>query len=325
MAKRSGTVETVLVALELLKHIPRTRRVSAEALHKRLSDAGIERDRRTIQRQLKLLSDHALISCDASNKPYSYSWNENSGGMAMSALTEQESLLLMLAGQHLRNLLPASLMKKMEAFFDQAGRNLGPYSDAKHGREWLSKVRVVRETQPLLPPKIRDGILEEVSNALYADQWLKVEYTNSEGRQSSHEVMPLGLAQQGPRLYLVCRFPGFDNERSLALHRMISAKASTRTFRRPKDFDLGKYDNDGRFGFGEGKRIRLTFRIDKDAGAHLLETPLSKDQVVKDLKDQFEISATVVDTAQLEWWLRGFGEQVSKVRRGRTRDGSAAE
>jgi predicted DNA-binding transcriptional regulator YafY len=129
------------------------------------------------------------------------------------------------------------------------------------------------------------------------------------------EVMPLGLAQQGPRLYLVCQFKGYDNERSLALHRIISAKASTSAFNRPKDFDLHKYDADGRFGFGEGKRIHLTFRIDKDAGQHLLESPLAADQMIKELTDQFEISATVIETAQLDWWLRGFGESIVEVQR----------
>ena len=127
--------------------------------------------------------------------------------------------------------------------------------------------------------------------------------------------MPLGLAQQGPRLYLVCRYKGFDNERSLALHRIISAKASTTEFLRPKEFNLQKYDDDGRFGFGEGKKIHLTFKINKAAGQHLLESRLSADQQVTELADQYEISATVVDTAQLDWWLRGFGKQVRNVRK----------
>lgn len=127
--------------------------------------------------------------------------------------------------------------------------------------------------------------------------------------------MPLGLAQQGPRLYLVCRYAGYDNERSLALHRILSAKATTIPFDRPKDFNLAAYDNDGRFGFGEGRCICLTFRISKDAGFHLTETPLSKDQTVTEAEDHYEICATVVDSAQLDWWLRGFGEEVWDVRR----------
>ena len=57
----------------------------------------------------------------------------------------------------------------------------------------------------------------------------------------------------------------------------------------------------------------------KDAGHHLLESPLSEDQQVTELEDCYEIAATVVDSAMLEWWLRGFGDSVSDVRRGRVR------
>jgi predicted DNA-binding transcriptional regulator YafY len=114
-------------------------------------------------------------------------------------------------------------------------------------------------------------------------------------------------------MYLVCRFNGYDNERSLALNRIISAKVSTLKFERPKDFDLKQYDDDGRFGYGNGEHIKLSFRIDKDAGLHLLESPLSLDQQVVELDDAYEITATVVDSAMLEWWLRGFGDDVWAV------------
>lgn len=315
MAKRPDTKQTVLLALELLRRIPRNSKVSAPELYEQLAGTGIERNLRTIQRQLEMLSEHFDIERDDRSKPYGYRWNERSRGLALPMLSENESLLLTLAEQQLRSLLPGSLMKSMEAFFAQARSNLGPQSNAKREREWLSKIRVVSETQPLLPPRVKPGVFEEVSNALYANRWLNLDYQNAAGKTTSSKVMPLGLAQQGARLYLVCRFEGYDNERSLALHRIKSAKASTLTFERPKNFDLHEYDNDGRFGFGHGKRIRLSFRITKAAGAHLLETPLSTDQKVSDMGDWYEISATVVDTAQLEWWLRGFGCNVSDVQR----------
>lgn len=303
MSKRPDTRETVLLALELMRRIPRNRKVSAKELHEQLADTEVGRDLRTIQRQLEMLSDYFDIERDDRSKPYGYRWKERARGMALPTLSEQESLLLMLAEQHLRSLLPAGLMKSMDGFFIQARTNLAPYSNARREREWLSKVRVVSTTQPLLPPKIKPGVLEQVSNALYSNLWLNVDYENAAGKRTQADVMPLGLAQQGPRLYLVCRFKDYDNERSLALHRIISAQASTIAFERPKDFDLEKYDNDGRFGYGEGKRIHLTFRIDKEAGYHLLESKLSEDQQVKELEDVYEITATVVDSAMLEWWL----------------------
>ena len=314
MAKRPKTKETVLLAIELLRRIPRNRKISNQELLEQVESLGFERDERTIQRQMKMLSGHFDIERDDTNKPHGYKWKKNANVLALSMLNEQDSLLLTLAEQHLRNLLPANLMKSMEGFFTQARTNLGPHANTQREREWLSKVRVVSTTQPLLPPKIKAGVFEEVSNALYGNRWLNLDYKNAEGKLSNVEVMPLGLAQQGPRLYLVCRYRGYDNERSLALHRIVSAHASTITFERPNDFDLQKYDDDGRFGFGEGKRVRLTFRIEKKAGSHLLETPLSTDQQVSDLGEQLEISATVVDTAQLKWWLRGFGDQVTKVK-----------
>ena len=315
MPKRPDTLETVLLVLEMLRRIPRGRKISAPELHRQLAAIGVERDLRTIQRQLDLLSQHFEIERDDRSKPYGYRWKERAKGMSVPSLTEHESLLLTLAEQHLRNLLPANLMKSMEPFFVQARTNLGPQASARREREWLNKVRVVSTMQPLLPPKIKPGVFEEVSNALYANRWLHVDYKSATGKATKAEVMPLGLAQQGPRLYLVCRFRGYDNERSLAIHRISSAKASTLIFERPRNFDLKKYDDDGRFGFGEGRRIRLTFRIARYAGTHLLESPLSDDQQVKEIGDQYEICATVVDSAQLEWWLRGFGTLVSNIRR----------
>src|SRR6266404_3607032 len=133
-------------------------------------------------------------------------------------------------------MLPTSLSQSMAAFFNQARANLGPLSDARLEREWLSKVRVVSTSQPLLPPK---------------------------------------------------------------------------------EFNLQKYDDEGRFGFGNGKKIHLSFRIDKAAGRHLLEAQLSLDQTVKEKPNHYDIAATVVETEQLEWWLRGFGDRVSNIRRTR--------
>ena len=63
-----------------------------------------------------------------------------------------------------------------------------------------------------------------------------------------------------------------------------------------------------------GKKIQLKFRIPKLTGQHLLESPLSKDQKVATEGDWLRISATVIETEQLIWWLRGFGKEIEGVR-----------
>ena len=310
MSKRPDPLETLKLSHELLRRIPKGRTVTATELRQQLSDAGFERDMRTIQRQLETLSEYFDLDRDDSSKPYRYCWKEYAKGLSLPTLSTQESLLLMLAEQHLSSLLPAKLMKSMEGFFSQARSQLGDKGSTQHEREWLKKVRVVSTSQPLLPPKIDPVVFDQVSNALYGNNWLEVDYKNAAGKRTATRVMPLGLAQQGPRMYLVCRFDGYDNERSLALHRIVSARTMTLKFDRPKDFDLKQYDDDGRFGYGNGERIRLSFRIEKQAGLHLLESPLSVDQQVVELEDCYEITATVVDSAMLEWWLRGFGDKL---------------
>lgn len=321
MPKRPDALETLQLSHELLRRIPKGRTITAPELHQQLTEAGFERDMRTIQRQLETLAEYYELDRDETTKPFRYSWKPYARGLSLPSLSAQEALLLTLAEQHLRNLLPTRLMKSMEGFFVQARGQLADQKTATRDREWLDKVRVVGTSQPLLPPKIDPDVFDQVSNALYGNQWLEVDYKNAAGKRAKNRVMPLGLAQQGTRMYLVCRFDGYDNERSLALNRIVSARASTLTFDRPAEFDLKKYEDDGRFGYGKGEHIRLQFRIDKEAGLHLLESLLSADQEVKELAEEYEITATVVDSAMLDWWLRGFGESVSKISKRKVSDG----
>lgn len=319
MAKRTDILETLQLTLELLKRIRKDRSITASELQRKLidADARFTRELRTIQRLLETLSDPDFKACsiehDESSKPYRYRWKKDALGLSLPSLSAQESLMLTLAEQQLGSLLPARLMKSMEGFFSQARGQLDDAKNSPLEREWLDKVRVVSTSQPLLPPRIAVGVFEQVSNALYANQLLDVTYKNAAGKKTSARVMPLGLAQQGPRMYLVCRYEGYDNERCLALHRVSKAEATNFIFERPKDFNLKQFDDDGRFGYGDGSKVELSFRIEKAAGLHVVECPLSADQLVVELDDAYEITATVVDSDMLEWWLRGFGDAVSKV------------
>lgn len=311
---RPESTQTLVLLLEILRRIPRNRKTSAKELHEQLLSAGYNRDLRTIQRHLEMLSTHFEIDCDRSSKPYGFQWRSEAKVLAVPELQPSESLLFQLAESYLSRLLPSKLMGSLEPFFQQAERNLSPFGKAQQEREWMGKVRVVATSQPLLPAPIRPDVFEAVSHALWGNLWLELDYRNAQGKRKQYSVMPLGLAQQGPALYLVCRFPKYDNERSLALHRILSAQVSTLGFERPAGFDLARYDADGRFGFGEGERISLRFCIRYAAGMHLLETPLAEDQVVQTLADgDLCIQATVVDSALLDRWLRGFGVDVWQI------------
>ncbi|MEZ8194746.1 helix-turn-helix transcriptional regulator [Vibrio cortegadensis] len=314
MAKKSNTQESLALAFEILKRIPKSHQVTAKELHQQLQHIGIERDLRTIQRNLEMLCEHFDIIRDERSKPYGYRWNKNSEGMSLPKLSAQEALLLSLAEEYLIKLLPANIAASLDGFFQEAKHKLNPTGNSSKEREWLKKVRVVSETQPLLPPKISTETFNSISEALFHDRLLNIEYYNAKQEQKSVLVMPLGLAQQGQRMYLVCRFDGYDNERSIAVHRVRKATVSSFGFERPKEFKLSQYDADGRFGFGEGELVKLSFSINKQVGRYLFETPLSEDQTIDEYDNKMNVMATVVESKQLKCWLLGFGDNVWNVR-----------
>ena len=314
MKSRQKNDETLKLSLELLKRIPKSHKITAKELHSQLMNAGFERDLRTIQRQLKSLSETFDIELDDRSKPYGYKWKSESVGFSLPMLSEQESILLTLAEEYLSNLLPNNLMRSMHGFFEQAKYKLDQ-DDKNSGREWINKVKIVSASQPLLPPTINKQIFSSVSQALYENKYLNISYENSQGYVSKSRVMPFGLAQQDVRLYLVCRYENYDDERNLALHRIKKAEVSTLTFTRPAKFNFKKYIQDGRFGFGDGKEIKLSFCISKDAGFHLNETPLSEDQTIKQQESHYQVTTTVVDSDMLDGWLRSFGESLWGIKK----------
>jgi predicted DNA-binding transcriptional regulator YafY len=305
-------VVCLLILLEIMRRIPRTSKISSTELAQQIKAAGYERDERTFQRHLKTLSEHFDIECDSRATPYGYRWKPLSPGFMAPNLGLQESLLLELARQQLQHLLPPTVLKSMEGFFAQARYNLSRLESPKLEKQWMRKVRVVSETQPLLPPKLANGVLAAVTGALYSNHWLDVDYTNQKDERKTYRVMPLGLAQQGPRIYLVCRFDGYDNQRILALHRINTATDCGLPFERP-DFDLAAYDGEGHFAVGNGERIRLQFEIDKAPGKHLLESPLSEDQTVIEGPGRYTITATVQQTLLLDRWLNSFGAAIRNI------------
>jgi hypothetical protein len=119
---KASTLETLRFTLELLKRIPRTHKVSAPELYRQLSDAGLERDLRTVQRQLDELAQHFDIERDSRSKPYGYQWKPAARGLSLPGLNEKESLLLTLAQQHLRNLLPAEVLASSAAVLRAGAR-----------------------------------------------------------------------------------------------------------------------------------------------------------------------------------------------------------
>lgn len=311
MAKRTktSTFEQLALAFELYKRIPQNKQITAKELQAQLAEIGLVRDIRSIQRNLDVILKYFDIEKDDRDKPYGYrKRNRNQLNIG-----PQEALLLSIAESYLRNLLPITFIHAIGDAFQSARYQLLPDLNNKKEVQWLKKVKFISETQPLIPPPLNTDVFDKVSIALYYKRFLTVYYRNEKQEDKAEQVMPLGLAQQGNRLYLVCRFEQYNTEKTLALHRIEKAVLSTFTFEHPTDFDLGQCELPGQLG--EGQRITLSFTIDKEVGQHLKETPLSLDQIIIELEQHYEVTASTVDSMLLDRWLNGFGDNVSHIQK----------
>lgn len=302
--------------LKLLRWIPQGNWTTAGELRQKLQEEGELKvpSIRTLQRDLSLLVDEFGVEFEDDGNTRMYRWASGFQAWTQPNLGEQESLLLSLSQQHLGNILPANMHTLFDKQFVRAEKILTQSGAGSPYRQWSDKVRIVQGLQPLLPPELADGVFDQVTRALYGNNWLTVTYKNHQGKISEGKrIMPLGLVQQEQRLYLVCRFEGYSSDRTLALPRIQTAKISTIRFERPDDFDLAELEKKGRFAVSKGQKIQLSFSITKDSGTHLLESRLAEDQVAEEIEGGYRITATVVDSLLLKRWLNSFAENVWDV------------
>ena len=132
----------------------------------------------------------------------------------------------------------------------------------------------------------------------------------------TYKVNPLGIVTKESMTYLVCTLWDYTDIRQLAVHRIQAAKLLEEEAGSIDGFSLEKYAHEeSPFGFLDSTSpIRLKALFSQGAAFHLTERKLSEDQVLKETADgRVRLSATVADTAELRWWLLGFGEGVEVV------------
>lgn len=297
----------------MLRLVPRyPQRISVQAIRRGLIDVGFEITQRSIQRDLNDLSVVFPLYCDDREKPYGWSWQKNAASFDLPGLSVPEALTLAMAERHLRDLMPSPMFDQLQPHFKAARKRLEGEPKPTQGRSWLDKVITVPPTQPLIAPQINHEVQSVISEALLHERQISIRYRRREDKTPvEYRIHPLALIQRGPMLYLYCRIFDYEDARTLAVNRIVSAQLLEDRSEYPPDFSVDQLPEAGVWGFGSGEKIRLEVIFQHGYGEHLYETPLSKDQVIDELAGgQLRIAATVADTPQLQWWLLGFGEGV---------------
>ena len=309
--------DTLLRQWQMLRMIPRyPQKITAKVLHEKLQAEQFDVTKRTVERDLLSLSEMFPLVSDERDKPYGWSWSKDAPVFNLPGLSHNEALTLAMVEQHLNSLLPSSTLSQLQPYFKAAKQHLSNIPQNERARSWLNKVRTVPPSQPLLPPTIKPAMQHIVYEALLADKQLEVKYLKrGEDKAVEYRIHPLAAVQRGSITYLYCRISDYEDLRILALHRIQSATMLEETAKAPPGFSIDEAINSGKFGFGEGKQIRLEVIFYNGTGDHLFETHLSIDQALTELTDEkLKLTATVADTPQLVWWLLGLGDGVEVVK-----------
>ena len=177
-------------------------------------------------------------------------------------------------------------------------------SNAKEN-QWLNKVCVISSSIPQMPSKVLPRIFDAVSEALYSEKKLRIEYTNMNGKTTSAVISPLALVQQDVRLYLICQFDHFDNVVHLALHRFKKAEVTSFDAHRPEKFDLQSYIHDRHFNYSNGEWVHWILEFKSDVTAkNLEETPFNTSQKLLKKEDgTWRLEVDIQDSRMLDGWV----------------------
>lgn len=312
----SLSLETLHRQWQTLRLIPRhPQKITGRNLTDRLRNAGFTVTKRTVERDLQTLSTFFPLVVDSRSMPYGWSWSKGAAALDVPALSATEAISFLMLREYLTPLIPGSLLDQLAPYFGMAEQCLITQSQTSRLSGWLKKVAIVPVAQPLLPPVVAPDVLAAVQDALLRSLQLRVRYLRRGDKAGTeYTAHPLGLVQRGGVLYLVATLFDYDDVRLLVVHRMRQAEVLEDKARHLKGFNLATYVAEGNFGFGATTQMRVVLRFSKEAGEHLLDTPLASDQKITELRDgRLEAHATVTDSLQFRWWLLGFADGVEII------------
>ena len=298
----------------MLQHVPRCpAKTTTRCLKEILEEKGFEVTQRTIQRDLKALSGIMPgLQVDAEKDFPGWSWSNDASLFDLPTMDANMALTFQLADHFLKTMFPPSILSRLKPFFDNADTLLQAIDNPGYNH-WGEKIRLLSRTQPLIPATIDKNVVAVTYEALFTGKQFRGRYTRRDGDEVAYDLHPLAMIFRESVVYLIATVWNYRDLRHFALHRFKQCDLLEQEATIPDDFNLDKYLEEGSFEYGRTARamIRIKVVFFNGAGQHLFETPLSEDQILVEGKEgELQVEATVKDSAQVRWWLLGFGDCV---------------
>ncbi len=307
--------ETLIRQWLMLRAIPRApRKISTGRLVSLLEAQGHATTLRTVQRDLNALSTVFPLVGDDS-KPQGWSWSKDAQQIDLPSLDEMTAVSFGIAEQALRFALPESVLSHLNPWSEMARDTLKSSTAQKD--VLAGSFRVLSRSYRLTPPLVRTEVQQSVYEALLGRKRLQIVYkARGAAIETGYLINPLAFVILDSTGYLICTFTGYEDVRLIALHRIIEAQVTEKKVARPSGFNLDKFISEGHLSFLRSRlTLNLVFLMKSDVALHLNETPIAPDQLIRRVDNSWvKVTASVPDSQQLRWWLRGFGPNVEVLR-----------
>ena len=302
---------------QILSRLSTGKWMGTRELQEMLEREGVDISLRTIQRDLNQIAQRFPIE---SNKtvPQGWRWRSDAPIQSLPHMTSSQAVTFMMVEEHLKHLLPPSLIEEMNPWFDLARRSLSTQNNV---RQWINRVRIVPASQPLIPPLVDKHAQQAVYEGLLQDKQIECIYRprNIHAEEKTYILNPLALVQKGAIIYLICTRHDKSDVQTFALHRFKSASVLNSRALHPVNFDIDQYIVSGALGFRVDYNkpteiVELKLTMTENTAQSFYESQLSKDQSITPIDENIvEIRATLPFTSQLVWWLRSFGKKILHI------------
>jgi len=268
---------------------------------------------RAVQRDLKeLMSEGRIAVINDKAKPLRYRRASDVDSDDRHLWNYARQLMVSLV----REALPEKRLERVWARLRDEGASFGLGED---------KLRVLSDSQRLIPADVREAVLVVVLEALAQSLTLQVSYRDNDGKLTRPVLHPQALLQRGPRLYLFAlKNDEPEPVRMYALHRVISAKLGREVANKPETFSLSDAIKGGQADFAAGGVVQLELRVRGYVEGLLRDCALAEDQRIDEEPEgspfRARVHATVPDTGQLLRWILGCGANVEVVAPARLRE-----
>ncbi len=296
----------------MIRSIPREpRTISTQGIFDRLRSEGFAVTDRTVARDLDSLSAVFGYTCEERGRAKHWFWPGHARVLDIPGMEPTAAMAWMMSRDYLDKSLPAGAIEHIQPYFARAKEVLESQRGQRQNK-WKSIFRVARRGPVLEPPAVSAKIYEGVSESLLEGHQLKIRYRARESAKSKeHLLHPLALVLRHQIYYLVATAWDYNDPVHYALHRMDRAEIIDEPARPLADFDLDRYVETSFQYASSPDSLNLRLRVRPSVASHLAERPLGREQSIHVIDDNWHsVSVSVLDSAELRWWILGFGDQI---------------